>query len=294
MQRVWVGCLAWLVCIAFQPNWTGSGKPKTATATLLHSLPDESKDSLFFVQKLRIAQAQKGTSAQVMAVAQSFLGTPYQHGTLEGASSEHLVVNLSGLDCWTFVENCLATALCTSDSQASFDTYKNHLRTLRYWGGTVNGYGSRIHYFTGWILQAEKLGFIRDLTKDLGGVELHKKVSFITDNPHLYPKLKDTTAKQKVFVAQKRIDAHPWYFIPKAKIAAMEANIQDGDIVVLTSSKKNLDVEHQGFAIRQADGKVHLLHASSTFKKVMIATRPLAEYVTRIPSMSGIMVCRPE
>lgn len=252
----------------------------------------EQRDSSLFWQKLHLAQEQPTPALRSLAVGRSFLGQPYVAGTLDGSQTEHLIVNLRELDCWTSVENAVAIAATAEDPNPSFQTYLNYLRALRYWGGTVRGYGSRIHYFTGWILQAEKLGFVRDVTREMGGVRYDKKVSYMTDNPRFYPALRNADELRKITAAQNRINAHTWYYIPAEKIAAMEHLIQEGDLIILTSIRRNLDVEHQGFAVRQSDGRVHLLHASSMHKKVIIGAQPLASYVVKQPAMSGIMVVR--
>ena len=51
----------------------------------------------------------------ILALAQSLLGLPYVSGTLEVNDEERLVVNLSQLDCTTFVENVLALSQCVKD-----------------------------------------------------------------------------------------------------------------------------------------------------------------------------------
>jgi hypothetical protein len=265
---------------------TTTGQPAQDTVT-------ETADSLIFVEKLAIARNTSGsTQDKTLAVMRSFLEVPYVGGTLEAPGPERLIVNLRGLDCWTSVESALAVALTSNDPNGDFELYKYYLRTLRYWGGTVDGYGSRIHYFTGWMLQAEKLGFVEDRTAALGGRKLDKKVTYMTDNPTSYPGLSDSLARKHVLGAQERINAHTWYYIPKNKVAAMEQQIETGNIIVLTSSLHNLDVEHQGFAVRQPSGRVHLLHASSAGKKVLVSGKPLADYLSRIPAMSGIMVLK--
>src|SRR5512146_1310284 len=48
----------------------------------------------------------------MVAVGSSFIGTPYLPNALEQPGEEHLVVNLRGLDCVTFVENTLALSRC--------------------------------------------------------------------------------------------------------------------------------------------------------------------------------------
>lgn len=227
-------------------------------------------------------------AANTLAVAKSFLGTPYATGTLDRNADEQLVVNLRHLDCWTYVENSLAIALA---DDGAFETYQSQLQQLRYWGGTVNGYGSRIHYFSGWILQAEQNGWLRDLTKEMGGVPYLKKINYITARPAKYPKIRDAAALRALQIAEERINAHKWHYIPKSKVAAMEHLIQDGDLVAITSSKRGLDIAHQGYAVLQ-NGRVHLLNASSLSRKVVLSKQPLAQYLASQKGQSGIMVVR--
>ncbi|MCB9331834.1 MAG: DUF1460 domain-containing protein [Lewinellaceae bacterium] len=80
-------------------------------------------------------------------------------------------------------------------------------------------------------------------------------------------------------------------FIPQEKIARIEPFLQDGDLIALTSWKKDLDISHQGFAIRK-NGHIHLLHASSLGKRVLISGQPLAQYVRSQKGQTGIMVAR--
>src|SRR5436309_6634790 len=48
----------------------------------------------------------------MIALGVSFLGTSYVANALEAPGEEHLVINLQGLDCVTFVENTLALSRC--------------------------------------------------------------------------------------------------------------------------------------------------------------------------------------
>lgn len=246
-------------------------------------------DSLLFLEKQALMRPCSTVTDRALTLARSFLGVPYVTGTLDVQETEQLVLNLRQLDCWTLVENCTAMAL--TGPQGTFADYCGHLRALRYWGGTINGYGSRQHYFTGWILQAEKNGLLQDLTKKMGGVPFQKKIGYISAHSAKYPKLKTPALRKAIAEVEARITRHPWHYIPKSKIRAMEHQIQEGDIVLLTSSKSGLDLAHEGFAVRQ-NGKIHLLHASSIGRRVLISTQPLATYVLGQKGMSGIMVAR--
>lgn len=246
------------------------------------------RDSLIFLEKQKIAAQENSLTAKTLAVAQSFLGTPYVSGTLDVNANEQLVVNLRQLDCWTLVENSFAIA---QTDGSDFQTYLAHLQQFRYWGGVVDGYGSRIHYFSGWLLQAEKNGFLRDLTKEMGGIPYRKKTSYITARPDKYPKIKNAAVRRDLLAAEKRINAHAWHYIPKAKVAAMEHLIQEGDLIILTSAKRDLDIAHQGFAVRR-NGRIHVLNASSLSKRVVISKQTLPQYLASQKGQSGIMVAR--
>ncbi len=250
--------------------------------------PATAQDSLLFVEKQKIATAQTGLPQQALAIAQSFLGAPYTHGTLDKNAEEQLVVNLRQLDCWTFVENSVAIAQAGT---GDFEAYQQELQKLRYWGGTINGFGSRLHYFTGWIMQAEKYHYLRDITAELGGVRYQKKFHYISARPTKYPKVSDKAVLRAIQAAEDRLNAHPWHFIPKSKVAAIESRIQEGDIILLCSAKADLDIAHEGFAVKK-NGRIYLLHASSLQGRVMLSREPLPEYMAKQRGQSGIMVVR--
>jgi hypothetical protein len=252
---------------------------------------DQDPDEAIFLQKQSLLRQFTGQTRarQCLHLAESFLGTPYKTGALDIHTEEQLTINFRVLDCWTLVEKCLALSMAGPD--ATYDQYKKQLQQLRYWGGEINGYASRHHYFTGWILQAEKLNILNDVTRDFNGIPYRKKFSFITDNPAKYPKLRDDATAKAILAAEGRINRHPWFFIPKNKVASKEGLIKEGDIIVLCSSRRNLDVAHQGFAVLK-NGRVHLLHASSLKKRVIVSAEPLPQYMAKQRGQSGIMVIR--
>ena len=59
-------------------------------------------------------------------------------------------------------------------------------------------------------------------------------------------------------------------YIPKEKLdlPSDELKIKDGDVLALVTNIKGLDIVHVGFAFWK-EGKLHLLHASSSAKKVI-------------------------
>jgi hypothetical protein len=229
----------------------------------------------------------------IVEIGKSFTGTDYETHTLEENGEEQLVINLTGLDCFTFLENALALSRCIKQGNTSFDDYINELTMIRYRGGIIDQYPSRLHYFTDWIYDNQKRGIVEDVTKRLGGQKLEVNLSFMSDHPDYYKQLKENHYFVKIIKEQEeKINKRQHYFIPKEKIADMENKIEDGDLLAFTSTVEGLDVNHVGIAVRMDDGRIHVLHAPNVGYKVQISDKPLPEYVMGIKKDSGLIIAR--
>jgi hypothetical protein len=228
----------------------------------------------------------------ITTIGTSFLGTPYVEKTLEIGTTESLVINLKGLDCTTFVENVLAFSMTLEAEQKSFQNFTDNLETIRYRNGKLNGYPSRLHYFTDWIRDNEKLNLVKDITAELGGTILNKPINFMGTHRNLYPFLKNDENFKRIQETESNLAEEELCYISQNGIITIENKLQSGDIIALATSIKGLDVTHTGFAIRQPNGRIHLLHASSS-GAVKISKEPLTEYLKTIKSNIGIIVARP-
>ena len=248
-------------------------------------------DRMILEEKIALCDPSRPMQERVLSVARSFLGVPYVHGALE-KKEETLVINLRALDCWTFVENSMAIALAATADSEPAETFPQYVQQLRYWGGKIEGYGSRLHYFSSWLIQAQQLGYLKDITAALpGATPLRKSINFMSTHSNAYPALRDPEALRQIGQVEQRLSRHAWHYIPQHKVAAMEAEIRDGDIIAITSGKLGLDIAHEGFALR-VNGRVHLLHASSLGKRVVVSAQPLAEYLISQKGQTGILVAR--
>lgn len=234
---------------------------------------------------------EKDLGQTMVSVGKTFLGTPYVAKTLEIGETETLVVNLHGLDCTTFVENVLAFSLLLKEEKTDFDSFTEHLETIRYKDGKLDGYASRLHYFSEWIANNEKKGLLTDITAETGGKEITKDINFMSTHRDLYPFLKDEANFQKIKESENFLNNQALCFLPQEEIEANELMIQSGDIIALTTSIKGLDITHTGIATRENDGRIHLLHASST-GEVKVSELPLVDYLKKIGKNTGIMIAR--
>ncbi len=220
-----------------------------------------------------------------------FLNTPYVEKTLEVEGEEKLVINLTGLDCTTYLETVVTLARLAKQNEYSFEDYEKELEFLRYRDGTLDEYPSRLHYFSDWIYTNEKKGIIEDITHQIGGEIYENHPSFMSENPGFYPQLANPLYVNQLKETEEELKDRTYYYLPKERLESYEHNIKSGDIIAITISLDNLDISHVGFAFEQ-NGRIHLLHASSTSKKVVISEKPLADYLMAHKSQSGVMVCR--
>jgi len=254
----------------------------------------EPEDKAIFNQKIKAFKNAQNSKFEnpFIVVGTSFLGTPYVEKTLEIGETESLVVNLRGLDCTTFVENVLAFTLLLKNQQNDFIDFAKNLETVRYRNEQLNGYPSRLHYFTDWIRTNEQKGLVKDITTELGGISIEKPINFMGTHRELYPFLTNDANYQRILETEAELAKETLCYVPQVDIHKQEGKIQSGDIIALATSIKGLDVTHTGIAIKQPNGRIHLLHASIS-GAVKITEEPLVDYLKKIKSNIGIIVARP-
>ena len=228
-----------------------------------------------------------------------FVGTPYAPGTLEVAGTEDVVVNLEGLDCVTFVENVFTMARFIRDQDRGIldsegrtrEAYRGALREVRYRGARVDGYGSRLHYFSEWILDNEAKGLVRELTMDMGGEEDFEAVDYMSTHAESYRQLANPTDLRAVQQTEFLLSGLTRYKLPEVEISTWMSWIQDGDIIAATSTVDGLDVAHTGLAYWQGS-ELHLMHAPLVGGEVEVSRLPLVERILRFEGQDGIRVVR--
>lgn len=251
------------------------------------------KDKEILEQILQLFSGEKNaaTADLLIKVGTFFKETPYVAHTLE-TEPEQLIVNLRELDCTTFAENCLAIARTIKSKNPSFEQFTKELQYMRYHNGKINGYTSRIHYFSDWIFENNKKKLITDISKEIANIPYSLQVNFMSTHPKSYVQLKDSTLIPVIAGQEQEISKRKMYFIPEEKIAAFEMSLKDGDIAGITTSIKGMDISHVVILQRVA-GRMHILHASQTANKVILSEETLEDYLKNSKSATGIMVARP-
>jgi len=236
-----------------------------------------------------VSQTHPGRLA--VEIGKFFIGRPYASGTLEAPGTERLVVNLRAFDCFTFVENVVALTGLLQSGNRSFLRFRKLLQRIRYRGGRLRGYPSRLHYFSEWVSDNAGKGLIRDVTAETGGRPYKKTINFMTENPGLCPAIKKKDHLRRMRTFEKAISKSPLFIIPKERLRRVEGRIREGDVIAVATDRKGLDVQHVGLAVT-VRGRIHMLHASSIQGKVVLSRETLYRYLMGSKKRTGVMVAR--
>ena len=305
MRNCFFAFCSWLLAVSCGAQ--GPAKTETAPDAENGNEPEYVKgyekeytveDSVLVEKLLKEAVTKRGKENRMMYFGKKFLGLPYVGHTLENGDKEHLIINLHELDCTTFVETVLALSLCDLQNRRTFEDYCQNLMKIRYRNGVMKDYTSRLHYFTWWGDDNVKLGLVKDIgiqdAPFMGMQTIH--INYMSAHPQLYKQLRnhpefvsvikayedETNGREYPYILKKDLNWHP---------STPLAMVRDGDIVAMLTDQDGLDTRHIGIAFWQ-NGKLHLLHASSLYKKVVMSKETFYEYEAKQPKHIGIRVWR--
>lgn len=252
----------------------------------------ESTDTTRINRLLAIAIEKRDPQARVAAVGRELIGTPYATGTLEG-TPEQLKINLDSMDCTTYVETVMAIAYTAGEGRTSWRDYVYNLEKIRYRQGTINGYASRLHYISDWIVDNTHRGTLVEYTSRMPINDWAvKTLDFMSSHRDKYPALKDSAEYARIKNAEIGYRNHRFPYIKATRLGAKPiiSALKEGDVVAITTKTPGLDVSHMGIIVK-IDGAPYLMHASSKQGKVVIDSLNLAEYLRRNGG-TGIRVIR--
>ena len=196
-------------------------------------------------------QAEPNLRQRIAALARKNIGQPYELFLLGEFPYEHYdaqpLFDLGKSDCVVFAEHTYAMAL-----SASWEEFFWVLQRIRYRDGVI-GVATRNHYTEAdWNIANRWL--VSDVTATLGAPT------------QAYRQRIDRQAfLKKQFKLQRDIPVQNFddVYIAKQDVAAIEAQLQDGDFVnVISSRGGEAWASHVGLIVTGADGSRHLLHSA--------------------------------
>ena len=258
---------------------------------------NEASDTLLLTELLGegLQRSFASPEERVAFYGRQFVGKPYAAHTLEG-EPEELTVNLDSLDCTTFVETALALAYTTGERRSSWRDFIYNLRRIRYRGGEIDGYPSRLHYISDWAVDNIHRGNLRDATRSFPRYsEITRTIDFMSANRDKYPALADSANFARIKSIENGYRLHRFPYVKTIDMGnkAIKAAFHNGDVVGFVTSLKNLDVTHMGIIVKETpNSDPYVLHASQKAGKVVISELPLADFMKRNRQFIGVRVFR--
>jgi hypothetical protein len=244
---------------------------KVETEKEMIALGRWSKDDLERIMSKALCFSSPGE--RIGFISQHFLNTTYLECTLTGNiyEPEAFVINLEGVDCFTFIDYVEAMRL-----SGSFNEFKENLKKVRYQSGDVD-YRKRNHFFTDWAEFSR--ANIRDVTGKIGGntTKKAKKVLNIKEGGTCF--LEGITPREREILYISADNMH----------SSVPAAMKTGDYAGIYSELPGLDVSHAGIIIKADNDKILLRHASSLEKYRKVIDQPLKEYMA---DKAGLIVLR--
>jgi hypothetical protein len=237
---------------------------------------------------------------RTIRVSREMVATPYVNYTLEVDDRiESPVVNLTGMDCWTYYENALAIARMLRYKPGPYKPQDmlHMIEIERYRNGICNGsYLSRMHQLEEVFYDNQRRGFASNITARLpGAVRIRRNIHEMTVQWKSYRYLRSNPSLiQPMGRIEEWVSRLPVDHIPKARVRAVEAYLQDGDICAITTTALDAYTSHVGMIIR-INGRAYFTHATSDRDKGRMVTidRPITDYLNGSKTHAGIIICRP-
>ena len=282
-----------LLLVACAPRQASQQAANAATTTRMRFHCDSDTTVINDLLKKGYESGLTDANALVEYYARQLLGTPYVAHTLEG-DEELLTINIHELDCLTFIESLYALTRTTLAKRLSWRDYAAHIENVRYRGGEMGDYSSRIHYMSEWIIDNHMRGNLVEVTPDLPHADyLVKNIDYMTHHTDSYRQLKNDTAMvERIRSHELRNHRFPYLKRSWLNDKAVKAALRSGDFVSLVTKIEGLDVSHNGIIIVDEKGEPYLLDASMSGGKVMLEPKPLFKYLERSKTNIGVRVFR--
>lgn len=274
---------------------------KTSFAGVMNMMMEIDEDEKICLSKFEFSLAKKLADRPInevmIEIGKTFIGTEYVGHVLESDGPEQLVVNMRALDCVSFYENCLVLARCVKLKKYTFEEYKRQLTFVRYRGGVINGYPSRLHYTTDYWFDNEKKGVLKVVTGDIADdkniQKMPKPINFMSTHRASYKQLANDAFYEEIKKQEDAINARDLVFLPKGNVHMFADKIATGSLIGITTNMKGMDIKHTGVAIRMENGDLHFMHAPITGAKVQITPTTLHDYLAKFKDDTGIIVAKP-
>lgn len=284
--------IIWAVTLCLGMSFPAPLQAATQDEMNFHCANDTNEINMLL--KSGIGSGCRTANELVAFYGRKLLGKPYVAATLEG-TPEKLTINVDELDCTTYVETLYALARTTLNGRYSWRDYAANLEAVRYRSGQMNGYASRLHYISDWVVDNTSRGNLAEVTADIPGSKFEvKTLNFMTTHRDSYPALQDSATYAKLHSYEIGYRNHRFPYVRKAFLGNKEVKeaLQEGDFVGLVTKTAGLDVSHMGVIVKDAAGDIYMMDASQKGGKVQTEDVDFMKMLRSNTNNLGIRVFR--
>lgn len=211
---------------------------------------------------------------RIVYLSGQMLGTPYKESSLIGNKDtpEVFVIDLSGVDCFTYLEYVEAMRL-----SRSFFEFRTNLQKVRYKAGKI-AFGARNHFFTDWSEYNTDL--IDEVTETIG-----------SDRTVRSEKLLNRKQDGTYFLEGIEPVPRSICYLPSESVSREICSLlKTGDYIGIYARSPGLDVSHVGILIKEHN-TMKFRHASSHEQYRKVVDEDFRSYLDDKP---GILILRPK
>ncbi|MCG2720966.1 MAG: DUF1460 domain-containing protein [Thermodesulfovibrionales bacterium] len=220
------------------------------------------------------ASVNRDTGERIAYLSGQLLGTPYKESSLIGNKDtpEVFVIDLSGVDCFTYLEYVEAMRV----SQSFFE-FRTNLQKVRYKAGKI-AFGARNHFFTDWSeYNAERIDEVTETISINRSVLSEKLLNRKQDGTYFLDGIQPVLRSIR-YLPSESVDR---------EICSL---LKTGDYLGIYARSPGLDVSHVGIVIKKLDA-VFFRHASSQEQYRKVVDEDFRSYLA---DKLGILILRPK
>lgn len=216
--------------------------------------------------------------ARIANAAESLIGRPADD-SIRRDSTASLAINIDSFTPLSFVNSCLALARTAENARNGWRGFSEKLTDFSCRRGENNGFASLFYHTSDWIGDNVYRGNLTELTENGDARSMTASLDYLTVNRDEFAALKDDDVYDRVKMHEMGFRSHKIPYLPKqaAGEKAFNESVDNGDIIVLVSTKERSDYYDIGIVKMESDGP-HLIHFSQRAGKVVKEPETLKRY----------------
>jgi hypothetical protein len=152
-----------------------------------------------------------------------------------------------------------------------------------------------MHHLEEVFADNQRRGLGSNITRSLGGVPVRRNIREMQVAWRSYRYLRNNPSlRTGIARVEARVSSLPVSYIPKSRVARIESQLQNGDVLAIACADSGGYTSHVGLALR--DGSTcRFMHATSSRDKgrCCIVDRRISQYLAEKRDHMGLIVFRP-